>query len=86
MVPAVAPCEEFMRERLAELYDVVVTALRDRELAAVARYDEGVAERRFAAGFGISEVQTAFNVMEEAMWRQAVVGVPAAELAEATAC
>ena len=75
--------EEFTRERLAELFDIVVTALHERELAPVGSYAEGVAEHRFAAGFGISEVQTAFNVMEEAMWRQAVVGVAAAELAQA---
>jgi len=75
--------EEFTRERLAELFDIVLAALRDRALGPVNTYAENVAEQRFAAGFGISEVQTAFNVVEEAMWRRAVVGVPADELAEA---
>lgn len=75
--------EDLTRERLSELFDIVVTALHDRELAPVARYAEGVAEKRFAAGFGISEVQTAFNVVEEAMWRHVVVGEPSDELAEA---
>ncbi len=36
-----------------------------------------------APGFGISEVQTAFNVVEEAMCRHVVAGVPPDELAEA---
>jgi hypothetical protein len=75
--------EAFTRERLAELFDVVTTALHDRELAPVAAYAEGVAEHRFRAGFGISEVQTAFNVTEEAMWRRVVDGVPPLGLAEA---
>lgn len=75
--------EELTRERLAELFDLVVTALRDRELEPVAGFCETVAEQRFQAGFGISEVQTAFNVVEEAMWRHVVDGVPPAELAEA---
>jgi hypothetical protein len=75
--------EQFTRERLAELFDLVVTALHDRELEPVSIFCEGIAEQRFQAGFGISEVQTAFNVVEEAMWRRVVDGVPADELAEA---
>lgn len=75
--------EELTRERLAELFDLVVAALRDRQLAPVTRYCEDMAERRFSDGFGISEVQTALNVVEEAMWRRVVTGVPAEELAEA---
>ncbi|MFZ2016221.1 MAG: hypothetical protein WAV00_20570 [Nocardioides sp.] len=75
--------EQFTRERLAELFDLVVTALHDRELEPVSQFCEGIAEQRFQAGFGISEVQTAFNVVEEAMWRRVVDGVPADELAEA---
>lgn len=75
--------EQVTRERLAELFDLVVTALHDRELEPVRTFCEGIAEQRFQAGFGISEVQTAFNVVEEAMWRRVVDGVPADELAEA---
>jgi hypothetical protein len=75
--------EDFTRERLAELFDIVTAALGDRELAPVSTYAERVAEQRFVAGFGISEVQTAFNVVEEAMWRHVVAGLPADELAEA---
>ena len=61
----------------------MVTALRDRQLGPVSTYCEDVAERRFAAGFGISEVQTAFNALEVAMWRRLVAGVPPQGLAEA---
>jgi hypothetical protein len=49
----------------------------------VATYCEEVADRRFAAGFGISELQTAFNALEVAMWRRLVAGVPPQDLAEA---
>lgn len=75
--------EELTRERLAELFDIVVAALRDRQLEPVSGYCQHLAEERFRSGFGISEVQTAFNVLEEAMWRRVVDGVPPAELAEA---
>lgn len=75
--------EDVTRERLAALFDVVVTALRDRQLEPVARYGEAVAERRFDDGFGIGEVQTAFNVMEETMWRHVTAAVDPDALAEA---
>ena len=75
--------EEFSRERLAELFDLVVSALRSRQLEPVSRYCDELARQRFEAGFGISEVQTAFNVLEEAMWRRVVDGVQPCDLAEA---
>jgi hypothetical protein len=75
--------DEFTRGRLGELFDLVVTALRDRQLGPVSAFCEGIAERRFSAGFDISEVQAAFNTLEEAMWRRVAAGVPADELAEA---
>jgi hypothetical protein len=75
--------DAFTRDRLGELFDLVVTALRDRQLGPVSAYCESIAERRFSAGFDISEVQAAFNTLEEAMWRRVAAGVPADELAEA---
>jgi len=75
--------EEFTRDRLGELFDLVVAALHDRELGPVATYCEEIAERRFAAGFDVAEVQTAFNALEVALWRQVVDGVPPEDLAEA---
>ncbi len=75
--------DAFTRERLAELFDLVLTALDDRELAPVGAYCEEIAARRFSAGFDITEVQTAFNTLEEAMWRRVVEGVPPLQLAEA---
>ena len=75
--------EDVTRERLAELFDIVVTALRDRQLDPVAGYAEAVAEQRFETGFGIAEVQTAFNVMEETIWRHVVTALGPDDLAEA---
>lgn len=75
--------DAFTRERLADLFDLVVAAVRTRELETVAAYCEDIAQRRFESGFGISEVQGAFNTLEEAMWKRVVAAVPAEELAEA---
>lgn len=71
------------RRRLDDLYDLVVSAIEDRDLAEVVSYADGVANERFAAGFDVSEVQVAFNVLETAMWRHVVACAPPEELATA---
>ncbi len=73
---------EEVRRRLEALFDIVHDCLRSRRLDRVVRYSEQIAHERFNAGFGIGEVQTAFNVLEESMWHHVVAGVPTAELAE----
>jgi hypothetical protein len=74
--------EAFTQESLAELFDVVVASVRGRRLTPVGAFCEEVARRRFEAGFGIAEVQTAFNTLERLMWERVVSGVPSTELAE----
>ena len=76
--------EEFTRGRLEGLFDLVVNAIGNRDLSGVSSYAVNVAEERFGQGFDISEVQAAFNALEEAMWRQIVASTPPESLAEAT--
>jgi len=73
---------EQLRERLETLFDIVVECLRERSLDRVVKYSERIGQDRFSAGFGIGEVQTAFNVLEESMWHRVALGVPTEELAE----
>jgi hypothetical protein len=75
--------EPLTRQRLGDLHDLVVDAIRTRDLSGVTSYAQQLAEERFHAGFDISEVQTAFNSLEEAMWRRLVADEPQADLAEA---
>jgi len=75
--------EPLTRQRLGDLHDLVVDAIRKRDLTEVTAYSTAVAEERFHAGFDISEVQAAFNCLEESMWRRLVADEPQAELAEA---
>lgn len=77
---SIGPAE--LRRRLEALFDVVFDSLDSRRLDMIIRYAEHLAHDRFSAGFGIGEVQTAFNVLEESMWHHIVVGVPNAEMAE----
>src|SRR5208283_2384821 len=73
---------EELRSRLEALFDIVVECLRSRKLDQLVSYAEHVGRDRFASGYGIGEVQTAFNVLEESMWHHVVAGVPTGELVE----
>jgi hypothetical protein len=75
--------EEFTRERLADLFHLVVHAVRDRDLAAMGAFSNQIADERFNAGFDVSEVQDAFNALEAAMWRRVVSAGPEVDLVEA---
>jgi hypothetical protein len=46
-------------------------------------YAEQVAEERFNAGYDLSEVQTAFNTLEEATWSRVFAELEPAEFAQA---
>lgn len=71
------------RERLAHLLELTILAIERRSLTELLHYVEKIAAGRFQAGFTLPEVQTAVNVLEEAIWRTVVDEVPPAELAEA---
>ena len=75
--------EGFTRQALADLFRLVVAAIRTRDLAAMSAYSEEIAVERFNDGYDISEVQMAFNSLEEAMWRCVVSMEPPGDLAEA---
>jgi hypothetical protein len=75
--------EAFTRARLAELFELVVAAIDDRNLAPLSAHADAIATERFSSGFDISEVQAAFNALEIAMWRKVVAATPLEDLAEA---
>lgn len=56
------------RRRLETLFDGVLTAAESRDLGDMLAYSRGLAAQRFSAGYDLSEIQTAFNALEEAMW------------------
>ena len=69
--------------RLQRLYELVVKSIKNRELGAIVDYARRLAQERFAAGYDLHEVQVAFNVLEEAIWRRIVQEIAPSELAEA---
>ena len=55
--------------RLASLYDAVQASAGGRNVLPMVRHAERIARERHRGGFDLAEVQTAFNVLEEALWR-----------------
>ena len=74
--------DEHTHQRLKALYVLTVRAIKERNLGPMIAHAEQVAHERFAAGFDLSEVQTAFNVLEETIWLNILKHLPATEYAE----
>ncbi|MFN7965082.1 MAG: hypothetical protein U0V87_05275 [Acidobacteriota bacterium] len=62
--------DEPLRARLGALLDLARDSMHTRNATAMLRYAEQVAEERFTAGFDLREVQTAFNVLEESIFKR----------------
>ncbi len=71
--------EAVTRERLRALLALVVRCAAERHLAPITAHAAAIAVERHAAGFDLGEVQTAMNVLEEAIWRTVLAELPADE-------
>ncbi len=74
--------ETEVRRRLEVLFDHLADSLHRRDFGPMVAYAESVAEERFNAGYDLSEVQVAFNALEESIWTGAVATVKPAQLAQ----
>jgi hypothetical protein len=74
---------EEMRRRVAGLYALLRNAVAERDLEPVLAFGRETARQRFDEGVDLQEVQSAINVLEEAVWRRIVKEVPPEGLAEA---
>ena len=75
--------EDERRSRLSRLLELVTTCVRSRDLIPMVDHAQQVATERFHAGYDISEVQCAFNVLEETVWLRLLANVPTSEMVEA---
>lgn len=71
------------RARLQTLYRLIRQSVTKRNLEPLLAYARQLAQERFAAGYSLHEIQVAFNVLEEAIWRQIVQELPPDQVAEA---
>jgi hypothetical protein len=69
--------------RIQRLFDQLHSAVRNRDLGPLVRYTSTIADERFNAGFRLSEVQTAMNALEEAIWSRMIEVVPPRDLGSA---
>lgn len=63
-----ASAEPQNRQRLSALYDVTLDCVERRTLVPMHDHARSVAQERHRGGFGLLEVHTAFNVLEEVLW------------------
>jgi hypothetical protein len=61
---------EETRQRIETLYGKLLEALSSRDLGSVLDYARKLAAERFESGYDLSEVQGAFNALEEAAWTE----------------
>lgn len=66
---------EVVRDRVRRLHDLTVEAVATRRAADVVEFARELARERYAGGVQLFEVQTAFNALEEALWRRVLTDV-----------
>jgi hypothetical protein len=69
-------------QRLAKLFDLTLNGVNTKSLVEMVTYSEKIAKERYESGFDLHEVHTAYNVLEEALWKCIIKDVESAELAE----
>jgi hypothetical protein len=74
---------EHTHQRLKALLVLTTRAVKERNLGPMVAHADSIARERFASGFDLWEVQTAFNVLEEAIWTIILKELPPAGYAEA---
>jgi hypothetical protein len=74
---------EKFHARLALLFDYIVKGVKEKNVMPVVCYVEQIAEQRFKSGFDLQEVQMAFNVLEEHIWKYVLEYISAGSQAEA---
>ena len=62
--------DELNRRHLFRLYDLTLDCVKHLSLIEMINYSHEVAAERFREGFDLQEVQTAYNVLEEVIWKR----------------
>jgi hypothetical protein len=69
-------------QRLAKLFDLTLNGIKTRSLIEMVTYSEKIAKERYESGFDLHEVHTAYNVLEESIWKAIIKEVDQTDLAE----
>jgi hypothetical protein len=71
------------QERLSTLLEQTLICLDTRRADPIIDWAQRVGNERFTAGYDLFEVQTAINVLEEALWKRILSSVGPEDLAHA---
>ena len=69
-------------QRLAKLFDLTLNGVKSKSRVDMVTYSEKIAKERYESGFDLHEVHTAYNVLEESIWKAIIKEVDSTELAE----
>jgi len=69
-------------QRLAKLFDLTLNGVKTKSLVDMVTYSEKIAKERYESGFDLHEVHTAYNVLEESIWKAIIKEVDQTDLAE----
>jgi urease accessory protein UreF len=69
-------------KRLATLFDLTSKCIKIQNLIDMIEYSEKIANERYKSGFDLIEVYTAYNVLEEEIWKATIKETEKVELAE----
>ena len=67
---------EETRALYEQLYAVILESVNTGSVTKMVAYAEQLARKRYESGYDLFEVQTAFNVMEECIWRRIMTDLP----------
>jgi len=74
---------DHLHQRLKALLVLTTRAIKERNLGPMIAHATTVAHDRYTAGYDLAEVQSAFNALEEVIWRRVVQDFPPSEYAQA---
>ena len=74
---------EHTHQKIKALFVLTARAVKEKNLGPMIAHAEAIARERYSAGYDLWEVQTAFNVLEEGIWKQVMSELPPTEVGEA---
>ncbi len=75
--------DEETRELVASLYEITCATVASREAGPLLAHADRIAGERYDGGFDLLELQTAFNALEESIWKEILARLDPARQAEA---
>jgi hypothetical protein len=69
-------------QRLAKLFDLTLNGVNTKSLVDMVMYSEKIAKERYESGFDLHEVHSAYNALEETIWKAIIKEIDSADLAE----